>query len=117
MARNPKPTPPVGTTFGLTVSQSARVSLGFTQAAAGRRLANTCQAPSKHNRRRPRCRRTLTRGSLAYTVQPGPHRLAFQGKIAGRRLPLGPYTLTIAATSTASAERSRPETLHFTIVR
>ena len=56
--RNPKRTPPVGTTFGLSVSQTARVSLVFSQTAAGRRLANTCQAPNKHNRRRPRCRRT-----------------------------------------------------------
>ena len=75
-----------------------------------------------HNRKHIRCRRTLTRGTLAYTSGAGRHRLAFQGRINKKRLPPGPYTLKLTATATATAtdasgRRSATETLRFTIVR
>jgi hypothetical protein len=116
LARIPRRNAPIGTTFAFTLNQAARVTLAFSQTAGGRR-ASGCQAPSNRNRGRPRCTRTITRGTLAYRVQSGRHRLAFQGRIAGKRFPLGAYTLTISATNTTTNRHARPDTLHFTILR
>ncbi len=80
---------PVGTRFAFTVNQRVRVTLSFTQRVR---------------------RRTFTRGTLSMSAGAGRRQIAFQGRIGRRRLPLGPYTLTITA---AEAQRS----LHFTIVK
>ncbi len=117
LARHPSHRSPIGTTFAFTLNEHARVGLVFTQTASGRRVSNRCQAPSRRNRRRPRCRRTVARGTLGDSVQEGRHQLAFQGRIGSRRLPLGTYTLTITATDPVTRQRSRPQTLGFTIVR
>lgn len=107
---------PVGTNFSFTLNEAARITFVFRQTEVGRRVGRKCQAPTSHTRRRPRCRRTLTRGTLAYTANAGRRRLAFQGHLAIRRLPLGAYTLTLTATN-ARGQHSRPHTLRFTIVR
>ena len=117
LARIPRRNAPIGTTFAFTLNQAARVTLAFSQTAGGRRASGSCQAPSNRNRGRPRCTRAITRGTLAYRVQSGRHRLAFQGRVAGKRLPLGAYMLTINATNTTTNRHARPNTLHFTIVR
>jgi hypothetical protein len=107
---------PVGTSFAFTVNETAEVTLAFTQTAAGRRVSGKCQPATRHDRKDPRCRRTLTRGTLSYAGTAGRHRLAFQGHVTTRRLPLGDYTVTLTAAS-ASGQRSRPHILRFTIVR
>lgn len=89
--------PPIGTTFSFSVDQLARVTLVFTQRLAGRRVAGKCLAPTRANRDHVACPRTTTRGSLSYTVRAGAHRVPFQGRITGRGLPLGPYTVTLTA--------------------
>jgi PKD repeat protein len=108
---------PVGTTFLFATDQHVRVTLAFAQSIAGRRVAGMCRAPTRGNRRRPACHRTVVRGSLSYVVTAGSHRITFQGLIANRRLPLGAYTLSVTATSTTTSRRSATRTLRFTIVR
>lgn len=88
--------PPIGTRFAFTVDQTVRVELTFTQRVH---------------------RRTLTRGTLGYLARQGSRRLAFQGRIGNRRLPLGAYTLLMTAVNTATGLRSRTQTLRFVIVR
>jgi hypothetical protein len=107
---------PVGTGFAFTVNETAEVTLAFTQTAAGRRVSGTCQPATRHDRKDPRCRRTLTRGTLTDTATAGRHRVAFQGQINNKRLPVGAYTLRLTATDT-SGRRSTTATLRFTIVR
>jgi hypothetical protein len=116
LARKSTRRSPVGTSFAFTLDEAGRVSFVFTQSAAGRKVARKCQAPTKHNRKQPRCRRTLTRGTLTYSATTGHHKLAFQGRTANKRLPLGAYTLQLTATNT-SGGRSRSHTLRFTIVK
>lgn len=117
MAKREKPSP-VGTSFAFTLNETARVILAFTQTAAGRRVLGKCQPAARHNRKHTGCRRTLTRGMLAYTATAGRHRLALQGQVNGKRLPLGACTLRLTATATdASGRRAATETLRFTIVR
>jgi hypothetical protein len=62
------------------------------------------------------CRHTLILGTPAHTAGGGRRRLAFGGRINGRRRPVGAYRLTLTAIN-ASGRRSWPHTLRFTIVR
>jgi PKD repeat protein len=107
---------PVGTSFAFTVNETATVTLAFTQTASGRRVSGTCQPAARHIRKDHRCRRTVSRGTLTDTATAGRHRVAFQGQINNKRLPLGAYTLRLTATDIVGA-RSTTETLRFTIVR
>ena len=108
---------PVGTAFSIVLDQPAAVTLTFTQQVAGRRLHGRCVAPTKRNRRRPSCRRTLKRGELSFQAHKGANTVSFQGRISrSRRLPLGAYTLTAAA-SNAAGQRSATSRLAFTIVK
>jgi len=74
------------------------------------------QQPTKPNHTHPRCKRTITRGTLTYTADAGAQQLAFEGQIKNQRLPLGAYTLKITAASTSTGARSRTQTLRFAIV-
>ena len=108
---------PVGTSFSIVLDQPAAVTLTFTQQVAGRRLHGRCVAPTKRNRRKPSCRRTLKRGVLSVHAHKGVNTVSFQGRIArSRRLPLGAYALTAAA-SNAAGRRPAASRLAFTIVK
>ncbi len=96
IARRRTHRPPIGTSFAFTVNRPVRVTFSFTQRVR---------------------RRTLTRGTLSYSVRSGRRRLAFQGRLGRGRLPLGAYALAITAASTAPAQRSQAAVLHFTIVK
>ena len=117
IARKRKPKrPPVGTRFSFAVNEPARVTFAFAQTTAGREVKGKCQAPTMHNRKRPRCERTITRGTLTYTTTSGRHTVAFDGRVAGRKLPDGAYTVRITATN-SSRQRSRTASLRFTIAK
>jgi PKD domain len=109
---------PVGTTFAFTLNETARVSFAFTQTVSGRKLSGQCQPTTKHNHSHPRCRRTLTRGTLTHATKAGRHAIAFQGQISNhKRLPLGAYTLKVTATNTSTQHHSAAQTLRFAIVQ
>jgi PKD domain len=117
IARKHKPKrPPIGTAISFTVDETARVTLTFTQTTAGRKFKRKCQAPTRHNLKRPACKRTVTRGTLAYTTTFGRHTVAFDGRIAGHELPLGVYSLRLTATG-PTGQRSRTASLRFTIAK
>jgi hypothetical protein len=106
----------VGTSFSFTVNEPVQVTLTFTQSLSGRHVAGRCRALSDRDRRDEPCRRTLTRGTLTISANAGTRHLRLQGRIAGRELPLGRYTVALVATNTSTHQRSTTRTLHFTIV-
>jgi hypothetical protein len=109
--------PPVGTTFAFSLDQSAAVRFAFTRKASGRRVSRKCVPQTRRNRRKPRCRRTVTVGTLSFTGHAGVNRVRFQGRISRRKkLRPGRYTLVITATS-ATGQRSVPHSLTFTVVK
>jgi PKD domain-containing protein len=108
---------PVGTRFSFSINEDARVTLAFTLQAAGRKVAGRCQVPTRHNRKRPSCKRTLTRGTLSYATTAGHHTITFDGRIGAHRLPLGAYTVHITAVDAGTGQHSRAATLRFTIVK
>jgi hypothetical protein len=108
---------PVGTTFRFTLDQRAGLRFAFTQTVAGRRVSRRCVAPTRSNRRKPTCRRTVTVGTLSFTGHVGANAVRFQGRITRRKkLKPGRYTLVITATNSAG-QRSLPRSLTFTIAK
>lgn len=105
---------PLGTTFSFGLSESAKVTLSFTARRAGRRVGKRCVAQMTHNKHRPRCKRTVTVGTLTVAGHPGTNRVRFQGKLAHETLAPGRYTLTVTATN--AGQRYSAATLSFTIV-
>jgi hypothetical protein len=105
---------PIGTTFAFTLNEQASVSLTFTHTASGREVDHHCVAPTRKNRRRPGCKRTVAAGTLSFTGQAGPNAVPFQGRVSrSTLLRPGRYMLTIVASQSGKA--SAPATLNFTI--
>ncbi len=106
---------PVGTTFRFTLNESARVRFVFEQLLPGRRVGGRCVAPTVSNLGKPKCTRSVPRGTLSFTVGAGAHKLRFQGRLSKHsRLAIGRYTLVITATN-AAGQRATAK-LTFTIV-
>ena len=108
--------PPIGTSFSFALNEAASVSFAFTQKLGGRKANGKCVVPTKHNRRKLACKRTVVKGTLHFTAHTGTNRVFFQGWItASKKLALGRYTLVITAANAAG--RSAPQSLSFTIVK
>lgn len=74
-------------------------------------------AATNENRRKPACKRTVTKGTLSFAGHTGANRVSFQGNISrSRKLGPGNYTLLITASSSAG-QRSQTRSLSFTIVK
>jgi len=107
---------PVGTVFSFALNTPATVTFAFTQPASGRRVGKRCVAPSHGNRRKPKCTRTVLKGSIVLPAHTGARKLSFQGRVsASNELAPGTYTLRLTAANIAGVSPAR--TLTFTIGR
>jgi DNA-binding beta-propeller fold protein YncE len=107
--------PPIGTTFGFTLNESATVRFAFTQNLPGRKVHGRCVARTSKNLGRPSCTRTVTFGAFSFTAGAGAHKVRFQGRISKHnKLKPGRYTLIITATNAAGQHATAR--LTFTIV-
>lgn len=87
---------PVGTRFSYRLSEAAGIALRFTQMSKGR---------------------TVARGELSRTGQPGLNTVAFDGRLpGGSRLRPGRYRVVVIATD-ATGLKSAPRAIGFQIVR
>jgi hypothetical protein len=108
---------PVGTTFSFSLNQQASVTFGFTQRGSGRKVNKKCVAPTKSNRRKPACVRTVAAGTLTFAGHSGANEVAFQGRVSSaKKLVPGRYTVTIIATN-AAGMRSAPASLSFAVMK
>jgi hypothetical protein len=99
----------VGTTLLFTLSEPAMTTLTFAQSRPGRRIGGRCVKPRRGNRRRPRCKRTVTAGSRTFQLAAGERRIRFSGRLSRRkRLRPGRYGLIVRAVD-ASGQASEPE--------
>ena len=109
--------PPLGTTFSFTLNEAASIRFAFTQQVGGRKVHGRCVAPSRSNRHRHACKRTVTPGVLSFAAHAGSNKVSFQGRLShSKKLRPGTYTLVITATNSAG-QRSAPRSLTFTIVK
>ena len=113
--RNVNGKPPVGTSFSFWLNGAASVRLVFTETLLGRVVAGKCVAPTQANQHQPECTRTVTVGTLSVAGHVGRNIVAsFKGRIAGRTVAPGTYTVTL--TASADGTTSAPRRLSFTIV-
>ena len=103
-----------GTVFTFDVSAAARVTVTFSGKAAGRRVGGRCVAPTRANRNRPSCARTVGPRRLSFPGHAGANAVSFDGVVGGRLLPLGQYTARFTASNAQG--QATPVTLAFTIV-
>jgi hypothetical protein len=113
-------TPVSGATFTFTLNVAATVKLAFTTTSPGRlaKIKNkpVCVAPTAHNTKLRKCKRTLTAGTMSLNARSGTDKIAFQGRISPtRKLKPGTYTVTLTATGATAS--SAPRSLKFTIVK
>jgi len=106
----------LGTTFGYTLSEAAKVRIVIAQAASGQRRGKRCVAPTRRLGKARACTRIFVKGTLTRTSHQGTNRVAFSGRIGSRKLAPGRYQATITATDPAK-NTSKPQTISFTIVR
>ncbi len=105
--------PPLGTTFGFTLSKRARVRFSFAKQTRGRRAGRRCVL---HRRKGRRCTRLAKPRTLVLSGHAGRNRVRFQGRISKRRrLKPGSYKVTVTAAD-SSGQRSAARSLRFTIV-
>ncbi len=108
--------PPIGTTVSFRLSKPAKVKLTFARTTSGRKVGGRCVAPRPPNRSRRRCTRAIAAGQLSVNGRAGVTHIRFQGRLSRtRRLTVGTYLLTVAATDSAGTP-SRVRTAGFTIV-
>lgn len=107
---------PIGTTFTFDLDRAAQVTFTFTKPAPGRKVGKRCVAQSRKNKRKQRCKRTVTAGTITFAAHGGTNKVRFQGLISKRKkLKPGSYKLLVLAS--AAGMRSRTATLSFTIAR
>jgi hypothetical protein len=111
----PKP-PPKGTTIRFNLSEAASVEFRVTQKRPGRRSGKRCVAPTHKLRHAKRCTRTATIGSFTRTAVAGNATVPFSGRLNGRALTAGSYTLTLTPTDLA-LNRGRARSINFKIVK
>jgi hypothetical protein len=108
--------PPLGTTFSFTLNEPATVSLSFTQRVPGRSVNGRCVAVGQRNTGKPKCKRTVSVGSLGLAGHAGLDQVRFQGRLSSAKtLKPGSYTVTIIACDSHGLA-SAPYSLSFTII-
>ncbi len=109
-----------GTVVSYTLDQSATVRFTIEGQLPGRKAGRgkhlRCIAPTKDNQNAPRCTRTVTlHASFTVIGKAGANTFRFTGRLAGRTLLLGGYTLI--ATPTAAGLSGNPAAVAFRIVK
>ncbi len=109
----------LGTKVTYTLSIAASVRFTVQQTFPGRRTGKgtkgRCVAQTKNNRTAPRCRRVLTlKGSFTQAGNAGTNSFRFTGRINGKKLNPGTYTLL--ATPTANGKSAQSTSATFRVI-
>jgi len=105
-----------GTTIRFTLSKAAKVSIAIAKRTNGRRSGSKCVRSTRKLRKRKKCVRVQTTGTLTRNSKQGASTLLFSGRIGKRSLKPGSYQAALKATDSARRS-SKTITLRFTIVR
>jgi hypothetical protein len=106
-----------GTRIRFMLSEAATIRLRFRRLALGRLVGGRCVKPTRLNRSRRRCTRSLpVRGSVSLGAQEGVRRIRFAGRLSRRRsLKPGRYRLILTATD-AAGNISLPDRVRFRLL-
>jgi hypothetical protein len=108
--------PPKGVTIRFNLSEAASVKFAVTQKRPGRRKGKRCVAPTRKLRHAKHCTRIVTLGSFTRSENAGLVAASFSGRLGGRALKPGSYTLTVSPTDLAG-NHGVSKSIKFTIVK
>jgi hypothetical protein len=112
---------PVGTRVSYKLSKASVVKFTVARPSKGRKVKSKghkakCKAPSRKNRKKPRCTRYVTlKGSFTLIGKKGANAFRFTGRLKGKKLRPGRYRLV--ATPIKGKRSGKPVTAKFRIVR
>jgi hypothetical protein len=108
---------PLGTTITFRLSAASKIVLTVQKSVAGKKSGRRCVAPSKRLRSAKRCvRKTTLPGKVTKQGTIGLNLIKFSGKLRGRPLAPGPYTLALTLPR-LGATRAVTTTKAFRILR
>ena len=105
-----------GATISWTLSRPSTLRLGFERVMTGKRVKNSCRAPSKRLRNHKSCVRYVPVGQINRRVPEGAGKLKFVGKVGKRTVRPGTYRLRAVATD-SKGNQSAVRSLTFTVKR
>jgi hypothetical protein len=105
-----------GATIAYRDSAAAKTTLTFLRRLPGVRAGRACVAPHRAHRQSKahRCTRLVAAGTLRHGDKAGANSMHFSGRIRGRALPRGSYTLRAVA-SLGANRNSKPVQIGFSI--
>jgi len=86
-----------GATIRYRLNRAANVRFTVVQKQPGKRVNGRCRKPTRRNRAAKRCSRTVVKGSFSDAGTAGANSLPFPGRVGGKRLKPGKYTLRVLA--------------------
>jgi streptogramin lyase len=108
--------PPTGARISYRDSVRATARFTVRRVVAGVRVGKRCVRPrGRPSKRARRCQLLVTLGSFLHADKPGRNRFRFTGRVSGKKLPPGAYTLVVTATNDGGIS-NRPSA-RFTILR
>ena len=102
-------------TIRYTLSEAATVTITIAREEAGRKSGKRCVKPTAKLRRRAKCTRLVTAGTIRRASKKGANKLTFDGRIGRKSLRLGRHRATAVARDTAR-HASKSRTARFTII-
>jgi hypothetical protein len=119
-ARRRTTTRKTGAKVSYTLNEPAAVRFTVQQTQPGRKTGKgkkaRCVPQTKKNRKAKKCTRVVTlRGSFAQNGKAGANSFRFTGRLAGKKLPPGRYTLVV--TPTANGKTGRAVSTPFRIIK
>jgi hypothetical protein len=105
----------VGTHVSFRLTEAASMRFSVVKDLPGRKVGRRCVAPSRSNRHKVRCTRTVGVGSFALVGHPGANSFRFTGRVRGRKLAPTKYRLVETAKD-AAGNVSLPQSRSFAIV-
>ncbi len=106
------------TTLSLRVSEAAKLTITVQRERPGRRGGTkrkpTCRAVSRAPKRHA-CVALTTDGTTSRTLKAGSVKIALDGRVGGRKLPVGRHRLVLVARD-AAGNASKPVTVRFTVL-
>jgi hypothetical protein len=99
-----------------TLNRAAKLSLRVERVLRGRKVGIRCRPDSKRLRKRSRCTRYVSMGTIKRAAKKGSGTLKLKAKVRRRTLRPGRYRLVVTATD-AKGNRSAPRRVAFKVVR
>lgn len=106
----------VGTEIRFTLSELASVAIKFERRVVGRRTGSKCVAAKRGRKKGKACKKGVRAGSLSLQSTMGKNKIRFNGKVGGRALKPGAYSLSLVATGN-SGQSSEPAKASFKVLK